>query len=60
MSKLTEKVVVEREVPKHITDLVNFARSLGGNLQLDGINRLSDSQLINLARDFWDTQHGEE
>jgi hypothetical protein len=60
MTKLEETVTITRQVPREIADLVNFARSLGGNLQIDGLNRLSDSQLIALARDFWDTQHGED
>lgn len=61
MSKpLTETVVVEQEITGVIADLVNFARSLGANLQIEGLNRLSDKQLVALARDFWEIQHGEE
>ncbi len=56
MPKLTETVTVVREVPWRIADLVYFARSLAGY----DINKLSDDELVRLARDFWDTQHGED
>lgn len=57
MSKLIEKVVVEQEVTGPIADLVYFARYV---MQLNMDHRTTDDQLIKLAREFWDTQHGEE
>ena len=58
MGKLTEKVTVEQEVTGIIADLVCFVRYVGQR----NLNPLTatDAQLINLARDFWDTQHGED
>lgn len=60
MKPLTETVTITREVPTHIADLVNFARvafTYSLNTKQD---YLEDDILIKLARDFWDTQHGEE
>lgn len=57
---LKETVTVEREVTGIIADLVHFARKLGTELRIEGLARLSDSQLIQLARDYWDSQHGED
>lgn len=58
MNKLTEKVVVEREVPNHIADLVKFVIQLRDNGT--DIFNLSDEMLIERARRFWDSQHGED
>lgn len=55
--KLTETVTVEREVPSHIADLVLFASYLREEW-LAAVP--SGDDLIKAARDFWDTQHGEE
>jgi len=60
MGKLTETVTITREVPQQIADLVNFAR-VAFTYCLDNQREyLTDDELIKLARDYWDTQHGEE
>ena len=56
MKPLTETVTVKREVTGVIADLVNFAKKIS----LHDINDLSDEQLIKMARDFWESQHGED
>lgn len=56
MKPLEETVTVRRPVDPRIADLVYFARSLSGYT----IDNLSDDQLVTLAKDFWDTQHGED
>jgi len=53
---LKEKVTIEREVPSCIADLVHFAKSLAGR----DPGTMSDKELIEKARDFWDSQHGED
>jgi hypothetical protein len=58
MKTLTETVTVQREVPRQIADLVNFVIQLRDN-GTDIFNQ-SDEMLIEKARRFWDTQHGEE
>jgi ribosomal protein L1 len=62
MSKLTETVTIEQEVTGVIADLVHFVRYVGRVLGQRGLNpsAATDEQLISLARDFWDTQHGED
>lgn len=56
MSELTETVTITREVPSHIADLVKFAHIVCSY----DVNTLDDSDLIRLAGDFWDAQHGED
>lgn len=56
MTKLTETVTITREVPSHIADLVRFARIVCSY----DVNTLEDSDLIRMARDFWESQHGED
>ncbi len=53
---LTEKVTINRVVDPRLTDLVLFARTLVGK----DIKALTDDELIGLARDFWETQHGDD
>lgn len=53
---LTEKVTIEREVPSCIADLVYFAKSLTGR----DPGTMTDKELIEKARAFWDSRHGEE
>ena len=58
MSKLIETVTVQQEITGIIADLVYFARYIGhSNLEL---STATDTQLIALAKDFLDTQHGED
>lgn len=45
-----------RRVDPRVADLALFARSLAGR----DIAALTDEELIALARDFWDQQHGED
>jgi len=58
MKKLTEKVVVEREVTGVIADLVKFVIQLRDSGT--DIFNLTDEMLIVRARRFWDAQHGED
>jgi hypothetical protein len=53
---LKETVTVTREVSPRIADLVYFAKSLSGK----DIKSLSDEELIRLAKDFWESRHGED
>ena len=56
---LTETVTVIREVPKRIQDLVFFAKDMRrteGQLA----RPLTDEELVRLAGEFWERQHGED
>jgi hypothetical protein len=61
---LKEKVLIERNVDPRIADLVYFARYLKEKLKtapppvFDEF--FSDEALIECAKDFWETRHGEE
>jgi len=55
-SPLKETVTIERAVPDRIADLVHFAKSLAGR----DPGTMTDKELIEKARAFWDTQHGED
>lgn len=52
MADITETVTVTRPVDPRIADLVRFAQSLGVEL--------TQAELVERAKDFWDTQHGED
>jgi len=58
MKHLEETVTVKRPVPSHIADMVNFAKYL--HTHKLAIGPMTDDDLIKAARDFWDTQHGED
>jgi hypothetical protein len=51
--KITETVTVTRPVDPRIADLVRFAQWLG-------VKGLTQEQLVQCAKDFWDNQHGED
>jgi hypothetical protein len=53
---LEETVTVTRPVPVHIADLVLFARTLQGK----EVGKMKDAEMVALAREFWDRQHGED
>lgn len=53
---LTETVTVTRPVDGRIADLVNFYKYVKHRMKA---GELTDEQLINLAYDFWDMEHGE-
>jgi hypothetical protein len=55
---LTETVTVTRPVSDTIADLVNFYKYVHYRMKNANVS-LTDAQLINLARDFWDMEHGE-
>jgi hypothetical protein len=57
MNKLIETVTVTREVPSRIADLVYFVRFVSNTYNA---SNLTDEELIKLAHDFWENQHGEE
>lgn len=58
MSKLTETIIVKREITGVIADLVHFVRYLEN--RATPTSQLTDDKLIELASDFWETQHGED
>jgi hypothetical protein len=58
--KLTEKVLIVREVSRPIADLVHFVRYAARRAGTKPLLELSDEILISYANDFWDDQHGED
>jgi hypothetical protein len=52
-----ETVTVTCEVPTHIRDLVVFAKSV---VKRNAILPMTDEEMIFAARDFWESEHGEE
>lgn len=56
MPDLKETVTITRPVSGRIADLVYFAKSLAGK----DIKAMTDDELIKLANEFWDHQHGED
>jgi hypothetical protein len=58
-NKLTETVTVERKVPGALADLVRFAQWLQAKPEAFG-PKYDQQRLIALARDWWETNHGEE
>lgn len=57
MTTLKEKVLVEREVPRQIADLVNFAKWLASST---GSVAIDDDRLIAIARTWYEREHGED
>lgn len=58
-NKLTERVVVEQEVTGVIRDLVMFARYLSKHSRGVPVEKQSDADLLDAARNYWDREHGE-
>lgn len=56
--KITELVTVEREVTGMIRDLVLFVRYVDEETKT-AIEDLTNEQLVVMARDFWEREHGE-
>jgi hypothetical protein len=55
--KLTERVMVEREITGTIRDLVMFVHYLREAGRIGPIP--ADPVLVEQAREFWDREHGE-
>lgn len=59
MVKLTERVMVEREITGVVRDLVMFVHYLRENSHGCALETLKDDELVRAARNFWDREHGE-
>ena len=57
---LTRKVTVDQPVDYRIATLVHFVRKLESIGKLKFTEALTDEQLVELADDFWESQHGED
>jgi hypothetical protein len=55
--KLEEEVTIKREVTGVIRDLIFFVKYLREQGRVGPIP--DDSVLLSLAREFWDSEHGE-
>lgn len=63
MSELKKTVTVQVKVDPRIADLVYFVKALRAreqNIAGFSLMKADDDQLIKLAEDFWDSQHGED
>jgi hypothetical protein len=58
-NKLTETVTTEREVTGVVADLVHFVQWLQSKPEAFG-PKWDQQRLITLARDWYDSQHGED
>jgi len=59
MGELKRTVTMTVPVGGHIADLVYFVKRLVARHGEKVVN-LTDTELVDAADDFWDTQHGED